>query len=212
MKSSTQIEIEFWKKKIKNYIKTNEQASFNSKALIPVNKIPTDITVSKKLSDKVTISISNNHKNENGFFCFSFYYNNKKIFGRFSNYKDAVNLFNSIYENFKKDNSEIQVKIKPIVLKEQEYLSILTEIKSFANNMMNGSGFEWKIIEYENITVLQIKLNSPRILEIEIPHKAFTNHPELFNEDKILNSIKKINEALENVFLPVNILNDIYGK
>ena len=37
MKSSTQIEIEFWKKKIKNYIKTNEQASFNSNALIPVN-------------------------------------------------------------------------------------------------------------------------------------------------------------------------------
>lgn len=212
MKSSTQIEIEFWKKKIKNYIKTNEQVSSNSKALIPVNKIPTDITVSKKLSDKVTISISNNHKNENGFFCFSFYYNNNKIFGRFSNYKDAVNLFNSIYENFKKDNSEIQVKIKPIVLKEQEYLSILTEIKSFANNMMNGSGFEWKIIEYENITVLQIKLNSPRIIEIEIHHKAFTNHPELFNEDKILNSIKKINEALKNVFLPVNILNDIYGK
>lgn len=70
--------------------------------------------------------------------------------------------------------------------------------------MMNGSGFEWKIIEYENITVLQIKLNSPRIIEIEIHHKAFTNHPELFNEDKILNSIIKINEALENVFLPVN--------
>lgn len=204
MKSSTQIEIELWKKKIKNYIKTNEQTSFNSKALIPINKIPTDITVSKKLSDKVTISISNNHKNENGFFCFSFYYNNYKIFGRFSNYNDAVNLFNSIYENFKKDNSEIQKKIKPIVLKEQKYLSILTDIKSFANNMMNGSGFEWKIIEYENITVLQIKLNSPRIIEIEIHHKAFTNHPELFNEDKILNSIIKINEALENVFLPVN--------
>lgn len=213
MKTSYEIEIDFWKKKIKSYIKTNEQTHpINNKALIPASKIPTDITVSKKLSDKITISISNNHKNENGFFCFSFYFNNNKIFGRFSNYNEAVNLFNSIYGNFKTDNTELKEKIEPIVLKEQEYLSILTAIKTFVNNMMNGAEYDWKIIEYESMTVLQIKLKSPRIIEIEIHHKAFIKHPELYDKDKILNFVKKINEAFENIFLPVNIINDIYGK
>ena len=213
MKSSTQIEIDFWKKKIKSYIKTNEQTrSINNNTLIPASKIPTDITVSKKLSDKITISISNNHKNENGFFCFSFYFSNNKIFGRFSNYSNTVSLFNNIYENFNKDNFELQEKIKPVIIKEQEYLTILTAIKTFVNNMMNGTEYDWKIVEYESMTVLQIKLKSPRIIEIEIHHKAFIKHPELYDKDKIFNSIKNINDAFENVFLPVNIINDIYSK
>lgn len=59
---------------------------------------------------------------------------------------------------------------------------------------------------------LHIKLNSPRIIEIEIHHKAFINHPELFDKDKIFKSIKKIDEALNNNSLLVSITNTSYGN
>lgn len=59
---------------------------------------------------------------------------------------------------------------------------------------------------------LHIKLNSHRIIEIEIQHKAFINHPELFDKDKIFKSIKKMDEALNNNSLLVSITNTSYGN
>lgn len=212
MKTSKQIEIDFWKKKTKTYIRLNDNTQINDCSLIPARKIPTDITVSKKLSNKITISISNNHNNENRFFCCSFYYEKTQIFGHFSNYADTVRLFNTIYENFEKDNSEIRKILKPIKVKEQEYLAIVTAIKTYVTNMMNDTEYKWKLDEQETVTILKVQLNSPRIIEIEIFHKTFINHPELFEKNKILNSIKKIDEAFEENILPVNIVNNISGR
>ena len=212
MKTSKQIEIDFWKKKIKKYLKLNENSKIHDGSLIPVRKIPTDITVSKKLSDRITISISNNHKNESGFFYFSFFYEKSEIFGLFSSYNETVRIFNIIYENFKNDKAEIKNILKPIKVKEQEYLTIITAIRMYVSNMLNHTGYKWQLDEHETMTNLQIKLNSPRIIEIEIHHKAFINHPELFDKDKIFKSIKKIDEALNNNFLPVSITNTSYGN
>ena len=90
MKTLKQMEIDFWKKTIKKYLKFNENSQINDVSLISVKKIPSDITVSKKLSDKITISISNNHKTESGFFYFSFFYEKSEIFGVFSSYRENV--------------------------------------------------------------------------------------------------------------------------
>ena len=207
MKTLKQMEIDFWKKTIKKYLKFNENSQINDVSLISVKKIPSDITVSKKLSDKITISISNNHKTESGFFYFSFFYEKSEIFGVFSSYRENVRLFNNIYENFEKDNAEIKKILKPIKEKEQDYLSAVTSIKMFVTNMMNDTGYKWQLDEHETMTSLQIKLNSPRIIEIEIHHKAFNKHPELFDKDKILNSITKIDDALKNNYLAINIIN-----
>lgn len=212
MKTLKQKEIDFWKKTIKKYLKFNENSQINDVSLISVKKIPSDITVSKKLSDKITISISNNHKTESGFFYFSFFYEKSEIFGVFSSYRENVRLFNIIYENFEKDNAEIKKILKPIKVKEQDYLSVVTAIKTFVTNMMNDTGYKWQLDEHETMTSLQIKLNSPRIIEIEIHHKVFINHPELFDKDKLLNSIKSLDEVFEYNYIPINIINNIYGK
>lgn len=208
MKSSKQIKIEFWKRKLKEYIE-----SIKKNSLEKTNpQMPKNWSLSKKLSDIITISVSNKQCDGDETFIFIFHCGSENKFYYSDSYNIVVSLFNKFYENFEKDNAVLQRKIEPIIRNEIAIENNKKSIKNFVDIMMLESEYEWKLIEQEIYSVLRIKLKSARIIEILIYHNTFQKHPEFFNTKELLNSIITIDCGFEKNHLPVNILNCISEK
>lgn len=208
MKSSKQIELDFWRKKIEEYCETIEE-----NCITKTNpQMPTNWSLNKKLSNKITISVTNKQCEGDETFLFVLHCGKQCKYSYFGSYNTVANLFNKFYENFEKDNAIFQRKVKPIIQNEIKMRINTKAIKDFIDAMMLDSEYEWKVVEKENCSVLRIKLKSARIIEILIYHNTFQRHPEFFNPNELLNSVVTIDKGLEKNHLPVQILNCINEK
>ena len=94
MKSSKQIKIEFWKRKLKEYIE-----SIKKNSLEKTNpQMPKNWSLSKKLSDIITISVSNKQCDGDETFIFIFHCGSGNKFY----YSDSYNIVVAFLTNFMK--------------------------------------------------------------------------------------------------------------
>ena len=107
--------------------------------------------------------------------------------------------------NFKRDNEEINKIIKPEQLKESTYNIENEIVKSFVQNQMNGSKYEWKIKD----NTLLVKLKSQRILEVPLNTLVIKAYEKDYKYSNLLYVIDKTDEQLAKIPFSVNIDNYI---
>lgn len=114
-------------------------------------------------------------------------------------------LFEIVLQNFKRDNEEINKIIKPEQLKESTYNIENEIVKSFVQNQMNGSKYEWKIKD----NTLLVKLKSQRILEVPLNTLVIKAYEKDYKYSNLLDVIDKTDEQLAKIPFSVNIDNYI---
>lgn len=114
-------------------------------------------------------------------------------------------LFEIVLQNFKKDNEEINKIIKPEQLKESADNIENEIVKSFVQNQMNGSKYEWKIKD----NTLLVKLKSQRILEVPLNTLVIKAYEKDYKTSNFMDVIAKTDEQLDKIPFSVNIDNYI---
>ena len=203
MKEVTKLYSELWQKKLESYSENLDL--IESDTYRKLNNKLYNWNLNMDLSDEITISMKC-YKVENQIY-YIFLFNGKADYKFF--YNDTLEkvalLFEIVLQNFKKDNEEINKIIKPEQLKESTYNIENEIVKSFVQNQMNGSKYEWKIKD----NTLLVKLKSQRILEVPLNTLVIKAYEKDYKYSNLLDVIDKTDEQLAKIPFSVNIDNYI---
>lgn len=203
MKEVTKLYSELWQKKLECYSENLDL--IESDTYRKLNNKLYNWNLNMDLSDEITISMKC-YKVENQIY-YIFLFNGKADYKFF--YNDTLEkvalLFEIVLQNFKKDNEEINKIIKPEQLKESTYNIENEIVKSFVQNQMNGSKYEWKIKD----NTLLVKLKSQRILEVPLNTLVIKAYEKDYKYSNLLDVIDKTDEQLAKIPFSVNIDNYI---
>ena len=203
MKEVTKLYSELWQKKLESYSENLDL--IESDTYRKLNNKLYNWNLNMDLSDEITISMKC-YKVENQIY-YIFLFNGKADYKFF--YNDTLEkvalLFEIVLQNFKKDNEEIKEIIKPEQLKESTYNIENEIVKSFVQNQMNGSKYEWKIKD----NTLLVKLKSQRILEVPLNTLVIKAYEKDYKYSNLLDVIDKTDEQLAKIPFSVNIDNYI---
>lgn len=203
MKSSTKTYAELWQKKMDYYVENLDK--IESETYKKLDNQLYNWNLNMDLSYEITISMKC-YKVENQIY-YIFLFNGN------ANYKFLYNdtlekvalLFEIVLQNFKKDNEEINKIIKPEQLKENTDNIENEIVKSFVQNQMNGSKYEWKIKD----NTLLVKLKSQRILEVPLNTLVIKAYEKDYKTSNFMDVIAKTDEQLDKIPFSVNIDNYI---
>lgn len=203
MKEVTKLYSKLWQKKLECYSENLDL--IESDTYRKLNNKLYNWNLNMDLSDEITISMKC-YKVENQIY-YIFLFNGKADY-KFL-YNDTLEkvalLFEIVLQNFKKDNEEINKIIKPEQLKESTYNIENEIVKSFVQNQMNGSKYEWKIKD----NTLLVKLKSQRILEVPLNTLVIKAYEKDYKYSNLLDVIDKTDEQLAKIPFSVNIDNYI---
>ena len=203
MLSSTKTYAEFWQKKLDYYVENLDKVE--SETYKKLDNQLYNWNLDLELSEEITISMRCFENDNQITYIFLFRGN--------ANYKYLYNdtlekvalLFEIVLQNFKKDNDEINKIIKPEQLKESTYNIENEIVKSFVQNQMNGSKYEWKIKD----NTLLVKLKSQRILEVPLNTLVIKAYEKDYKTSNFMDVIAKTDEQLDKIPFSVNIDNYI---
>ena len=203
MESYTKLYSELWQKKLEFYSKNLDL--IESDTYKKLNNKLYNWNLNLDLSDEISISLKC-YKIENQiYYIFLFNGNADYKFLYNDTLKKVALLFEIVLQNFKKDNEEINKIIKPEQLKESADNIENEIVKSFVQNQMNGSKYEWKIKD----NTLLVKLKSQRILEVPLNTLVIKAYEKDYKYSNLLDVIDKTDEQLAKIPFSVNIDNYI---
>ena len=203
MKEVTKLYSELWQKKLEVYSKNLDL--IKSDTYKKLNNKLYNWNLNLDLSDEITISLKCYKVENQIYYIFLFNGNADYKFLYNDTLEKVALLFEIVLQNFKKDNEEINKIIKPEQLKENTD-NIKNEIvKSFVQNQMNGSKYEWKIKD----NTLLVKLKSQRILEVPLNTLVIKAYEKDYKTSNFIDIITKTDEQLDKIPFSVNIDNYI---
>lgn len=203
MDSYTKLYSELWQKKLESYSENLDL--IESDTYRKLNNKLYNWNLNLDLSDEITISLKCYKVENQIYYIFLFNGNTGYKFLYNEKLEKVALLFEIVLQNFKKDNEEINKIIKPEQLKENAD-NIKNEIvKSFVQNQMNGSKYEWKIKD----NTLLVKLKSQRILEVPLNTLVIKAYEKDYKTSNFMDVIAKTDEQLDKIPFSVNIDNYI---
>ncbi len=203
MKEVTKLYSELWQKKLESYSENLDL--IESDTYRKLNNKLYNWNLNMDLSDEITISMKCYKVENQIYYIFLFNGNADYKFLYNDTLEKVALLFEIVLQNFKRDNEEINKIIKPEQLKESTYNIENEIVKSFVQNQMNGSKYEWKIKD----NTLLVKLKSQRILEVPLNTLVIKAYEKDYKYSNLLDVIDKTDEQLAKIPFSVNIDNYI---
>lgn len=203
MKEVTKLYSELWQKKLESYSENLDL--IESDTYRKLNNKLYNWNLNMDLSDEITISMKCYKVENQLYYIFLFNGNADYKFLYNDTLEKVALLFEIVLQNFKRDNEEINKIIKPEQLKESTYNIENEIVKSFVQNQMNGSKYEWKIKD----NTLLVKLKSQRILEVPLNTLVIKAYEKDYKYSNLLDVIDKTDEQLAKIPFSVNIDNYI---
>ena len=203
MKEVTKLYSELWQKKLESYSENLDL--IESDTYRKLNNKLYNWNLNMDLSDEITISMKCYKVENQIYYIFLFNGNADYKFLYNDTLEKVALLFEIVLQNFKRDNEEINKIIKPEQLKESTYNIENEIVKSFVQNQMNGSKYEWKIKD----NTLLVKLKSQRILEVPLNTLVIKAYEKNYKYSNLLDVIDKTDEQLAKIPFSVNIDNYI---
>ena len=203
MESYTKLYSELWQKKLESYSENLDL--IESDTYRKLNNKLYNWNLNMDLSDEITISMKCYKVENQIYYIFLFNGNADYKFLYNDTLEKVALLFEIVLQNFKRDNEEINKIIKPEQLKENTYNIENEIVKSFVQNQMNGSKYEWKIKD----NTLLVKLKSQRILEVPLNTLVIKAYEKDYKYSNLLDVIDKTDEQLAKIPFSVNIDNYI---
>ena len=203
MDSYTKLYSELWQKKLESYSENLDL--IESETYRKLNNKLYNWNLNMDLSDEITISMKC-YKVENQIYYIFLFNGNADYKVRDNDTLEKVALlFEIVLQNFKRDNEEINKKIKPEHLKENADNIENEIVRSFVQTQMKGSKYEWKIKD----NTLLVKLKSQRILEVPLNTLVIKAYEKDYKISNFIDIITKTDEQLEKIPFSVNIDNYI---
>lgn len=203
MNPYTKLYSELWQKKLESYSENLDL--IESDTYRKLNNKLYNWNLNMDLSDEITISMKCYKVENQIYYIFLFNGNADYKFLYNDTLEKVALLFEIVLQNFKKDNEEINKIIKPEQLKESADNIGNEIVKSFVQNQMNGSKYEWKIKD----NTLLVKLKSQRILEVPLNTLVIKAYEKDYKYSNLLDVIDKTDEQLAKIPFSVNIDNYI---
>ena len=203
MESYTKLYSELWQKKLESYSENLDL--IESDTYRKLNNKLYNWNLNMDLSDEITISMKCYKVENQLYYIFLFNGNADYKFLYNDTLEKVALLFEIVLQNFKRDNEEINKSIKPEQLKESADNIENEIVKSFVQNQMNGSKYEWKIKD----NTLLVKLKSQRILEVPLNTLVIKAYEKDYKYSNLLDVIDKTDEQLAKIPFSVNIDNYI---
>lgn len=203
MDSYTKLYSELWQKKLESYSENLDL--IESDTYRKLNNKLYNWNLNLDLSDEITISMKCYKVENQIYYIFLFNGNADYKFLYNDTLEKVALLFEIVLQNFKRDNEEINKIIKPEHLKENADNIENEIVKSFVQNQMNGSKYEWKIKD----NTLLVKLKSQRILEVPLNTLVIKAYEKNYKTSNFMDVIAKTDEQLDKIPFSVNIDNYI---
>lgn len=203
MKEVTKLYSELWQKKLESYSENLDL--IESDTYRKLNNKLYNWNLNMDLSDEITISMKCYKVENQLYYIFLFNGNADYKFLYNDTLEKVALLFEIVLQNFKRDNEEINKIIKPEHLKENADNIENEIVKSFVQNQMNGSKYEWKIKD----NTLLVKLKSQRILEVSLNTLVIKAYEKGYKTSNLIDVIAKTDEQLNKIPFSLNIDNYI---
>ncbi len=203
MDSYTKLYSELWQKKLESYSENLDL--IESETYKKLDNHLYNWNLNMDLSDEITISMKCYKVENQIYYIFLFNGNADYKFLYNDTLEKVALLFEIVLQNFNQDNEEINKIIKPEQLKESADNIENEIVKSFVQNQMNGSKYEWKIKD----NTLMVKLKSQRILEVSLNTLVIKAYEKDYKYSNLLDVIDKTDEQLAKIPFSVNIDNYI---
>ena len=203
MKEVTKLYSELWQKKLESYSENLDL--IESDTYRKLNNKLYNWNLNMDLSDEITISMKCYKVENQIYYIFLFNGNADYKFLYNDTLEKVALLFEIVLQNFKRDNEEINKIIKPEHLKENADNIENEIVKSFVQNQMNGSKYEWKIKD----NTLLVKLKSQRILEVSLNTLVIKAYEKGYKTSNLIDVIAKTDEQLNKIPFSLNIDNYI---
>lgn len=203
MNPYTKLYSELWQKKLESYSENLDL--IESETYKKLDNHLYNWNLNMDLSDEITISMKC-YKVENQIYYIFLFNGNADYKFLYNDTLDKVALlFEIVLQNFNQDNEEINKIIKPELLKENTENIENEIVKTFVQNQMNGSKYEWKIKD----NTLLVKLKSQRILEVPLNTLVIKAYEKDYKTSNFIDIIAKTDEQLDKIPFSVNIDNYI---
>ena len=202
MDSYTKLYSELWQKKLESYSENLDL--IESDTYRKLNNKLYNWNLNLDLSDEITISLKCYNVENQIYYIFLFNGNTGYKFLYNDKLEKVALLFEIVLQNFKNDNEEINKIIKPEQLKERADNIENEIVKSFVQNQMNGSKYEWKIKD----NTLLVKLKSQRILEVPLNTLVIKAYEKDYKTSNFMDVIAKTDEQLDKI--PFSVIIDNY--
>ena len=193
MKEVTKLYSELWQKKFESYSENLDL--IESDTYRKLNNKLYNWNLNMDLSDEITISMKCYKVENQIYYIFLFNGNADYKFLYNDTLEKVALLFEIVLQNFKRDNEEINKIIKPEHLKENADNIENEIVKSFVQNQMNGSKYEWKIKD----NTLLVKLKSQRILEVSLNTLVIKAYEKGYKTSNLIDVIAKTDEQLAKI-------------
>ncbi|WP_022931943.1 hypothetical protein [Treponema bryantii] len=203
MNPYTKLYSELWQKKLESYSENLDL--IESETYKKLDNHLYNWNLNMDLSDEITISMKCYKVENQIYYIFLFYGNADYKFLYNDTLEKVALLFEIVLQNFNQDNEEINKIIKPELLKENTENIENEIVKTFVQNQMNGSKYEWKIKD----NTLLVKLKSQRILEVPLNTLVIKAYEKDYKTSNFIDIITKTDEQLDKIPFSVNIDNYI---
>lgn len=203
MNPYTKLYSELWQKKLESYSENLDL--IESETYKKLDNHLYNWNLNMDLSDEITISMKCYKVENQIYYIFLFNGNADYKFLYNDTLEKVALLFEIVLQNFNQDNEEINKIIKPELLKENTENIENEIVKTFVQNQMNGSKYEWKIKD----NTLLVKLKSQRILEVPLNTLVIKAYEKDYKSSNFIDIIAKTDEQLDKIPFSVNIDNYI---